>query len=54
MDTLNLTKSLSSGIEELRILFKCLHASPNSHDTYVRILETKLEGERELQQICAV
>ena len=52
MDTLKFTKSLPSGLEELHILFKCLHASPNSHDTYVRILETKLEGAKDFHELC--
>ena len=42
IDSLNLSSSLPSGLEELRILFRFLRISPNSHDTYTQILETKV------------
>lgn len=42
IDSLCLSRSLDSGLEELRVLFRVLRESPNSHNTYVKILETKL------------
>ena len=36
--------------EELRYLFKTLSASPNSHNTYVRMLETKMDGQKMILQ----
>jgi hypothetical protein len=52
MDCLSIGNSLSFGLEELRILFRVLGESPNSHSTYIQILKTKLinqttgDGER--------
>jgi Fungal specific transcription factor domain len=46
MDALTITKIPWSESEELRYLFSCLSASPNSHSTYVRMLETKLDGQK--------
>ena len=45
MDALTIAKVAWSNSEELRYLFSCLSASPNSHNTYVRMLETKMNGE---------
>ncbi|KAH8817333.1 hypothetical protein F5884DRAFT_667067 [Xylogone sp. PMI_703] len=42
IDALNLSSTLSSGVNELRVLFRALRASPNSHETYIKILESKL------------
>lgn len=46
MDALTIAKKPWSESEELRYLFSCLSSSPNSHSTYVRMLETKLEGQK--------
>jgi Fungal specific transcription factor domain len=46
MDALTISKIPWSESEELRYLFSCLSASPNSHSTYVRMLETKLDGQK--------
>lgn len=46
MDALTIAKTPWSESEELRYLFSCLSASPNSHSTYVRMLETKLDGQK--------
>lgn len=46
MDALTIAKIPWSDSEELRYLFSCLSASPNSHNTYVRMLETKMHGEQ--------
>lgn len=46
MDALTISKIPWSESEELRYLFSCLSASPNSHNTYVRMLETKLDGQK--------
>jgi Fungal specific transcription factor domain len=46
MDALTISKIPWSDSEELRYLFSCLSASPNSHSTYVRMLETKLDGQK--------
>lgn len=46
MDALTIAKISWSDSEELRYLFSCLSASPNSHNTYVRMLETKMNGEK--------
>jgi hypothetical protein len=45
MDALTISKTPWLESEELRYLFSCLSASPNSHSTYVRMLETKLDGQ---------
>jgi Fungal specific transcription factor domain len=46
MDALTISRIPWSDSEELRYLFSCLSASPNSHSTYVRMLETKLDGQK--------
>lgn len=46
MDALTISKIPWSESDELRYLFACLSASPNSHSTYVRMLETKLDGQK--------
>ena len=46
MDALTIAKAPWSESEELRYLFSCLSASPDSHNTYVRMLETKMSGEQ--------
>jgi hypothetical protein len=46
MDALKIAKVPWSESEELRYLFSCLSASPDSHNTYVRMLETKMNGEQ--------
>jgi hypothetical protein len=46
MDALTITKVPWSESEELHYLFSCLSASPDSHNTYVRMLETKMNGEQ--------
>ncbi len=46
MDVLTISEIPWSESEELRYLFSCLSASPNSHSTYVRMLETKLDGQK--------
>lgn len=46
MDALTIAKIPWSESEELRYLFGCLSASPDSHNTYVRMLETKMNGEQ--------
>jgi len=48
MDTLQLCRVRPSDSDELKFLFECLSASPNSHDTYVKILVTKLDGRKSL------
>lgn len=45
IDVLSLSHSISSGLEELGVLFKVLRESPNSHNTYIQILKAKLDGE---------
>jgi hypothetical protein len=45
MDALTISKVPWSESEELRYLFSCLSASPDSHNTYVRMLERKMNGE---------
>ena len=51
IDSLSLSHSMSSGLEELRILFRVLRESPNSHHTYIQILETKLEEQTEVDGV---
>jgi len=46
MDVLTIAKVPWPESEELRYLFSCLSASPDSHNTYVRMLETKMNGEQ--------
>lgn len=46
MDALTIAKVPWSESEDLRYLFSCLSASPDSHNTYVRMLETKMNGEQ--------
>jgi len=43
MDALTLANLQWSESEELRMLFGCLAASPNSENTYVKMLETKVD-----------
>jgi Fungal specific transcription factor domain len=43
MDALTLAQVSWSDSEELRYLFGCLSASPNSQTTYVKMLETKMD-----------
>ena len=50
MDVLTIAKLSWSDSEELRYLFGCLSASPDSHNTYVRMLETKLNGDDQAKQ----
>ena len=44
MDALTIAECQWSESEELRLLFRCLASSPNSENTYVRMLETKVDG----------
>jgi hypothetical protein len=44
MDALTISKLQWGESEELRVLFQCLAASPNSENTYVRMLETKADA----------
>lgn len=44
MDALTIAEMQWSESEELRVLFRCLASSPNSENTYVRMLETKVDG----------
>lgn len=44
MDALTITGVPWANSEELRYLFSCLSASANSHNTYVKMLESKFEG----------
>lgn len=46
MDALTIAERNWSESEELRNLFSCLSASPSSHNTYVKILENKMDNER--------
>lgn len=46
MDALTLAKVDWSTSEDLRYLFGCLSASPNSHSTYVKVLENKINIEK--------
>lgn len=43
MDALTIAKVDWSTSEDLRYLFACLSASPNSHSTYVKVLENKMD-----------
>lgn len=45
LDALKIAKVDWSTSEELRYLFRCLSASPNSHNTYVKVLENKINLE---------
>lgn len=45
MDALTIAKIPWSDSAELRYLFSCLSASPDSHNTYVRMLEAKLNDQ---------
>lgn len=49
MDTLTLTKRDWATSDDLRYLFSCLSASPNSHNTYVKVLENKINLESAAQ-----
>jgi len=44
MDALTIAAVPWASSEELRYLFSCLSASANSHNTYVKMLESKLDG----------
>lgn len=44
MDSLTIAGLPWARSEELRYLFSCLSASANSHNTYVKMLESKLDG----------
>jgi hypothetical protein len=44
MDALTITGVPWANSEELRYLFSCLSASANSHNTYVKMLESKFDG----------
>lgn len=47
MDTLSLSKSSrSSSLEDLKFLFRCLSASPASHETYVKVLVNKYNSQQ--------
>lgn len=45
MDALTIAKVEWSSSEELRYLFACLSASSNSHSTYVKFLEHKMDNQ---------
>lgn len=49
MDALTIASFNWSDSEELRYLFSCLSASPNSHSTYVKMLENKMDTGRSPQ-----
>jgi hypothetical protein len=38
--------TLMDALTIAKVLFSCLSASPDSHNTYVRMLETKMNGEQ--------
>lgn len=42
IDSLSLCNNIQKGQGSLQVLFRVLRQSPNSHDTYIRILEAKL------------
>ena len=42
IDYLIISQSLSSELESLAVLFGVLREAPNSHNTYIQILEGKL------------
>ena len=44
MDCLLIVKQPWSSSSELRFLFECLSASPNSHSTYVLMLQNKIDS----------
>ena len=51
MDALLIAKIPWVDSEELRFLFRCLSASPNSHSTYVHMLQDKIDSQpTQLQQ----
>lgn len=50
MDALTLAKVDWATSDELRYLFGCLSASPNSHSTYVKVLENKINFEKSAAQ----
>lgn len=51
MDALTLSKVPLTDSDDLKILFSYLSASSVSHDTYVRILVTKLDGHKAMQSL---
>lgn len=50
MDALTLAKVDWATSDDLRYLFGCLSASPNSHSTYVKVLENKINFEKSAAQ----
>jgi len=50
MDALTLAKIDWATSDDLRYLFGCLSASPNSHSTYVKVLENKINFEKSAAQ----
>lgn len=50
MDTLNLSTRRSCDLDNFNVLVQFLGASPKSHDTYVQILVSKLDGQDDLRQ----
>lgn len=44
MDALTIAEMQWSESQDLRLLFKCLGSSPNSENTYVKMLETKVDA----------
>ena len=50
MDALTLAKIDWASSDDLRYLFACLSASPNSHSTYVKVLENKINLEQSATQ----
>lgn len=50
MDALTLAKIDWSSSDDLRYLFGCLSASPNSHSTYVKVLQNKISLEKNATQ----
>ena len=51
MDALMIANTPWTTSEELRFLFRCLSASPNSHNIYVKMLQTKIESQSNLQDV---
>lgn len=50
MDALTLAEIDWATSEDLRYLFRCLSASPNSHNTYVKVLQDKISIQRSAAQ----
>jgi hypothetical protein len=54
MDTLSLSKaSRPSSLDDLKFLFRCLSASPTSHETYVKVLVSKYNGQQALPHVAS-